>query len=518
MDTIRRLEWKSIFSPVHNYIFRYRKAGGDDNASLHAENSRAVVDTVYGNTVKWNQLVQNGDFKTTSGWSTVKGSLSIVNGKCLFTFSSNGEMQVYKNIPVVSGHKYYYCRIFRNGLSGGITLLTASSNSLEFNFRGYIGATGDVVEMNYGMLIDLTLLGIGNLTTVAEVESWLATNVGAQDYYPYDAGSLISFVGTSLKSVGFNQWDEEWEVGAIDSSTGANVANSQVMRSKNYIPCFPSTKYYFKGPTFNFGGIRFYGLGMKYIGSISSSTASNSEFETLSNCRFIRFQSTTIYGPSYNNDICINLSDASRNGTYAPYWEDSVDLSFAQNIPDPSNPSQSLFPYGLCSAGSVHDEVSATTAIKRVGTVDLGSVTIYQSAAGTSNYYFNIARAVGPNAVNGICARYAVGNTTKNGDTIDSATDKTIYYLYDASHPLWRDVYIKDSSYINNASGLKNSLNGVMLYYELATPITVSLSAEQRMIYKVDKYSTEEVLFPSSQTGTPTSTPLNADIDYQYRG
>jgi hypothetical protein len=58
---------------------------------------------------------------------------------------------------------------------------------------------------NHKNMIDLTALEYPNIAsttpTVATVESWIALNVGEQDYYPYDEGSLISFKGQSVKTV-----------------------------------------------------------------------------------------------------------------------------------------------------------------------------------------------------------------------------------------------------------------------------------------------------------------------------
>lgn len=59
-------------------------------------------------------------------------------------------------------------------------------------------------------------------------------------------------------------------------------------------------------------------------------------------------------------------------------------------------------------------------------------------------------------------------------------------------------------------------MKGVKVVIEAATPITIPHDTPVQ--YKVDKYSTEELIVPASQTGAPTSTALNADIDYPYRG
>ena len=104
----------------------------------------------------------------------------------------------------------------------------------------------------------------------------------------------------------------------------------------------------------------------------------------------------------------------------------------------------------------------------------------------------------------GICSKYLY-----KVDTFSASAQKYIAYYAN------NYVYIRDVDY-TDAATFKTAMSGVMLYYELATPIEIPLN--HPMTYKVDKYSTEELLMPTSQTGAPTSTALNADIDYQYRG
>ena len=47
---------------------------------------------------------------------------------------------------------------------------------------------------------------------------------------------------------GANKWDEQWELGSIDSTTGENSATTDRIRSQNYIPVSPSTTYYLASP------------------------------------------------------------------------------------------------------------------------------------------------------------------------------------------------------------------------------------------------------------------------------
>lgn len=50
-------------------------------------------DPAYGGTIKWNQLVQNGDFATTDNWSKNNGNIEVSNNKLTFTATSKSTYQ-----------------------------------------------------------------------------------------------------------------------------------------------------------------------------------------------------------------------------------------------------------------------------------------------------------------------------------------------------------------------------------------------------------------------------------------
>lgn len=147
------------------------------------------------------------------------------------------------------------------------------------------------------------------------------TNIGAAS--EGDVSSLKS-VKANYANVGFNQWDEEWEVGGINGTTGQNTVTTGTIRSKNYIPVVPGAKYYFKSPVRCWW--HSYGADKSYMGVINYGSSFKDEAKTLGNgVYFLRFQGNA-YGNTYNNDICVNLfqDDTSidpHNGQYVPYSE-----------------------------------------------------------------------------------------------------------------------------------------------------------------------------------------------------
>ena len=118
-----------------------------------------------------------------------------------------------------------------------------------------------------------------------------------------------------------NQWDEQWESGAFDFSTGAKVGNSSTIRSKNYIPCKPSTSYY-NNNTSGHTYIFFYDMTKTFI---SYGDYKNMVFTTPSNAYYMMFYKSSGYGTTYNNDITINYP--SNDTTYHAFNGCIIDLS-----------------------------------------------------------------------------------------------------------------------------------------------------------------------------------------------
>ena len=213
------------------------------------------------------------------------------------------------SVTVQSGHKYI-------AKIGGAWSVVASSGSA-------ISVTGGT-----DMLIDLTTLF--NPTIADYIYNLEQSQAGAgvawfrqyfpKDYYPYDPGTLRSVEGVSAhETVGFNQWDEEWEQGGIDSS-GNTSANTDRIRSRNFVPILPNTAYYFKVP--NAWRIFYYDANMNFISYIGTYSASRL-ITTPNNAHYLKFYCV---GTTYNHDICINLSDPSRNGEYEPYVKHTYPL------------------------------------------------------------------------------------------------------------------------------------------------------------------------------------------------
>ena len=440
------------------------------------------------NKLKFNQLVDNGNFATSARWSGQTGTVSISDSVCSFTLSSNANyVALRQNETAVQtaivGHKYlaiaelkspkdtnvgfWLCGKYnsdgqpfviantRTRVSAIINYDTSSSN-YGFNIYPNITtklATNDVVEFYYVMLIDLSVMfGVGKEPTAEEFRTMFPN-----DYYAYDTTGTILDHNVFMKTVGFNQWDEEWEQGRYDDN-GTPIADTSRIRTKGYISVLPNTEYYIKvgDITTVIGTIIFFDASKNKIST--SYPQNKATFTTPNNCYYILIAFHSSYGATYKNDICINIS-SSENGHYEPYTESILPMPITQ-----------YFPTGLKSAGSIYDQLDETGYVTRVGEIVLdGTQTIIASNfQGTSpkqcRIFVDVPNVKGTTATSvtdtGIISSYLVPSSnveTYNGkagihrrsngtaqlcvslgaDGYDSGiTTEALFNQYLASHPL----------------------------------------------------------------------------------
>ena len=319
------------------------------------------------------------------------------------------------------------------------------------------------------------------------------------------SNNLVSNSATAILSRGFNQWDEEWENGEINTATGQNTGSTYV-RSKNYIPCIPSSTYCFSKQS-KFANVRAfqYSADKSFIRVDYFGGGSTSFTYTISdNCYYLRFYVWA--DTSYANDICINISDPAKNGTYEPYNGHQIDL----NIPtltgklNGAGSSVVIFPGGMKKAGVIQDEVSAT-ATKRVMGIDLGALTWSYNSTLQCFRARNITGMVYTSTNNCICAPYiSVTNSEFQLGTDKAVTISARSIFGDGT----ADIAIRDTSYGSNYSNFKTAMDGVYLYAEMSTPQEYILDNALQLQYPVVAGGTEMVL-PTSWTA-----PMKMDVIY----
>lgn len=369
-------------------------------------------------------------------------------------------------------------------------------------------------------IIDLTLMyGEGNEpSTIAQFEAdyykWFGKPLTSEGY---TEGELRDVKMSAIKTIGFNQWDEEWRNGIYSFSDGTFTPNNVQICSKNFIQVLPNATYFFKNSEYMWACG--YDADKKYVGGLNSNSSfGNTAITIPQNVHYIRFWCRPNYGTTYIHDICINISNAKRNGEYEPHWAETKNVPITTLTGKLNGEGESIivFPDGLKSAGSVHDEIlienGKAYAIKRVGSVDLGTLTWRYnnySGWGQGGYAFkgnlsnakNLSLNEKENQINSKYRQVAYDNSIYTG-----REDKCIYLRRQAAYGGMPTI--RDTSY-TDAATFKAAMQGVMLNYELATPLVYELDNFQLPLpYRVDDYGTEEVL------GAEKSVAPTLDIRY----
>lgn len=140
-----------------------------------------------------------------------------------------------------------------------------------------------------------------------------SSEITPDDYLVVDNGSagkatieeVVGLVAPTKEEVGplINQWDEEWESGIYNWTTGVKGTNSGRIRSKNYIEIKPSSKFYLNSSAAL--DVHYYDSAYTFL--TSASIAKNAEFTTPSNAKYMTLNTPSdVYGTVYKNDISIN--------------------------------------------------------------------------------------------------------------------------------------------------------------------------------------------------------------------
>lgn len=271
------------------------------------ERASAEIKSIYGKTLVWNQLVDSD--------TTV--------------------------VAIDTGHTYV-------AAIDGTDSLIISGTTISVT-----GGTDNVFDLT-------RMFGAGNEpSTVEEFRALFPIS-----YYSYDPGSLLNFKGTGIKTVGFNQWDEEIVPNESLDSYGYTRSNPGYYRSKNYIPVIGGMNYHFcMKPTPTVGqkkvAVQAYDSNKTLIHAYNGDTSTNKDILLDENAAYIRFYTNQgVDDPQYENNVTINLAwSGYRNGEYEPYWTETKAL-----------PTLTYFPDGMKSAGTVRDELTRDRAVKRCET------------------------------------------------------------------------------------------------------------------------------------------------------
>ena len=499
-----------------------RKTGGDLSRIGERED-----DTLVGATVNVNQLVQNGDFADgTAGWSIT--ATATVSNNVLTVQQNDNSTYVLQTWKTIEGHKYLFVldvnapegRFTFNSVIPNLdatgswqkycTIRNASSTGNEYFVVRVMSSAYPVTwQMKNVNRIDLTdyfnsasiadyLYNLETATAGAGVAKLKEWGFFTGEYIPYNSGTLESVEARSHVMRGFNQWDEEWEEGRLNNGVPSPSTNQ--ICSKNFCPILPNITYYGTCGKTDGGNQNIYYLFIAYYDEsktwISNAVINNVTFTTPSNAAYFKIytnSSTVVYGNTYTNDICINLS-SDRNGEYEPYSAHTYDLDDSltlRGIPklDSNN--------DLYYDGDTYE--SDGTVTRRYGVVDLGTLDWTESSGLWSSSSF----ANMPTIKAMTCSGYVYAGTFSSNAELLNIADKSI-----GCHTSVTDrIFIKDTSFAD-AAAFKAAMSGVMLVYELATP-TTEQSTPFTNPQICDPDGTEEYM-------TNNGIPVGHETEYDY--
>lgn len=377
-------------------------------------------------------------------------------------------------------------KTFLCDLSGRKLLLFTPDDSLIDSGYQYIALrpvrydtqTRCTISVKNLMVFDLTaLFGSGNEpTSVEEFEKMFPA-----DYYPYNAGEIVSAGVTEIVEQGKNVFDY---TDKIYHGTNVNKVENGVIYTKGLtktvlnIPTIVGDKYTLsfkvKSNAANQGGLRWSIQREKNTSYAHDSSLIKSEVGFAANTEYqavVTFVADTdfvslctIVGMIY--DVQLENGDTATN--YSPFYQ--TEYQIPETI-------KALPGYGW-SAGTAKNYVDYENKryVQCVGSVDFGTLDweLNMTSAVGNHFYapakhlnFKYLGAFGTTIYNALCSKYRTVARSSN-----VFVDKTLTI---DGVTVVSQIQVKDTAY-TDATAFKQAMSGVMLYYELANPIVTDIS------------------------------------------
>ena len=489
--------------------------------------SETQLREVAGNSIAYNQLIiiptlptttENGITFTNNG----DGSVTIQGtATAQTTFILCGNLN--RNVPL--GHKvmitnfatpngYFLYDGYESNLgnlvnspNAYIKAKEASSTIISPRINIDNGTVIDKAQTVKVMYFDLTLMGLDSVSTVEEARSeLLKRGIDIDQYNPFSEGEIRNTTASGAKVNGYNLLNLGRTEGDTTGWERENTAKRSFDETKyyvgisanNYYSTTAVKDYSVTGNSVMVNGRGGYGIGFpirvlpgKTYQVEFTATDGTKQYRV---CWYDRegslisfnldenknkvapdnaYWGLLVLSPSTPNtnvtfsDICFHLSTL-RTG-YAPYKESKA-ISFASTE--------------LLGAGEAHDTIEVVEGdkvagiqrynlvkVKRVGTVDLGTLPINSFIKGSESRWLISASAIAgiytntdnSKPANILCQKWI----TVNADSVSSSTGFSTIYIANGG----ANIFIKDSTYDNmTIDQFKAAMNGVILNYELATP------------------------------------------------
>jgi hypothetical protein len=452
------------------------------------------VKSIGGRNLVFNQIVNPNNFRpsyTVNGVTItrVDGYKFVANGT-----ATGGDAYFSDSFVPIKGHVYLEkscpkggsAETYRSYITGSNVVMDTNYGSgviapINVDTRVYIvplmvksGATVNNLVV-YPQIYDLTaMFGSGNEpSTVEEFEAIFPNN-----YYPYNVGEIVSAGTEEVVEQGknlFDYTDKTYHGANVNKVENGVIYTERLTTTALNIPTIAENKYTLsfkvKSNAANQDGLRWSlqkGKNTSYAhdSSLIKSEvgyAANTEYQAVvtfvADTDFVSL--CTIAGMIY--DVQLENGDTATN--YSPFYQTAYQIPEAiRNLPG----------YGW-SAGTARNYVDYENKkyVQCVDSVDLGALNWVTGDSGKVGFQTSQVKGqkltknytISPNF---LCSKYSTktqnevwGKTNVTGITADANTDGYIY--------------VNDTSY-TDATAFKQAMQGVMLYYELETPIVTDIS------------------------------------------
>lgn len=401
----------------------------------------------------------------------------------------------------------------------GLTYITTTSSSINKEISVKNAQVFDLTQM-FGSTIADYIYSLEQSQAGAGV-AWFK-KLFPNDYYAYNAGELLSVGGLqSHDTVGFNLFDEETYF-----TTNGFTKNSEGYWTRVGYPadhphlwdnkCGYTGRVCIKHTSYRSGGTNA-SFRFRYTdGTLSFSfipDTSTTEQTLSASGKVVEYidYDTSASPTIFMKDVCINLSDPSRNGEYEPYEKHSYPLDSSltlRGIPK-LDASNNLYYDG--------DEYTSDGKVKRnkvqINLADLDFVaypvgsdrTAYTAAGAVTTYGVKTIQSVVPNAFcsNGFIPTYQNASRWNAGEFV--------FTLAGATLPANSIAFITANGAYASAEAFKTAMANHGIIAELATPTTETAQAYTNPQI-VSKYGTLEYVTNSIVPVGHKTTYLTRDI------
>lgn len=337
--------------------------------------------------------------------------------------------------------------------------------------------------------------------------AWLKSYGFFAGYQAYNAGAMVHVSGVEAHVMtGFNQWDEEVEHGTINNATGALVNSTTLWRSKNIIPVIPGCVYYFTTLSASFL-FYIYDSDDNFIAYYDNAGGNVKALTMPSNAAYMRIRLFSSYVTYNKGNICINISNPAKNGTYQPYVKHSYPLDDTLTLRGIPKLADGQMYYD----GDTYAHDGTVTRNYNPVTLNGSETWTEYTVSGVKWFYADVL----PGMANGsfydpipvVCDVYHYAGTITQSSQLSDGTfsgDKIV-----AVHSGFDRIWVKDTSKAD-VTALKTALasNPMTVVYKKATPTTESATPYQSPQI-CDPDGTEQYVTSGIPVGHETQYPAN---------